>query len=364
MRNAGLRQARGLVVLFLEAGARIVASDLQGWLASHRRGYVMVASRQEPAKDSALATAAFHFQSQDGSAVQTAGELPYPPGSCSYARLVLHETGGFPEGLADYDVEAMNRELFRRGYRAWFDPSLQVTFPFDPTGLFHFLATMFASGQAKARRKLRPNQQTGRLLSAPMINPFRARQRSRPLSGCLEDNGTADWRVKALVMAGHSAVMVGAMAEGVGAWRRGDLQLRQPRPQMILWVGFAEQRATALLIQCDYFQRRLTAVPVSPDLRLRIDDRRKDVSLRNLHPIYRSLSQTALRSALEEAIGLDGLGYLIGAEDDLNLILCPTGGQVQIPPDAERHFVESMQVGRLVSSLQHRDIGLLQRALG
>jgi hypothetical protein len=133
---------------------------------------------------------------------------------------------------------------------------------------------------------------------------------------------------------------------------------------MILWVGFGAQGATAHLVQCDYFQRRLTAVPVSPGLRLRLEDRRKDVSLEDLRSRYRSLPPSALRRALEAAVGLEGLDYLIGEATDLDLILRPEGGQVQVMPTAQRQFDAATQVGRLVSSLRRKDIDLLQRTSG
>lgn len=364
LRNAGLRQAQGLIVLFLDAGARIATPSLDGWLDAHRRGYVMVAGVQEPANGSAIAAAAVRLQPHDGDSRQPAGELPHPPVTCSYARFVLHESGGFPEGMGDDDDVTINQELFRRGYRAWFDPSLRITVSPGPTGIRDFLVAMVVRGRARARRQVRPIMQTGRLLAWP---PARRVQLPRPLLTSRpkpSPGGAASGAEKALVMVGRGAEMGGAVFQGILAWTRGDLQLRQARPQMVLWIGFSTQGATALLIQCDYFQRRLTAVPVSPGVRLRFADRRKDVSLGDLASRYRSLPPAALRQALEDVVGVESLDYLIGDESDLDRILRPMGSQVQIPPDAERHFVDAMQVGRLVSSLHRKDIRLLQRTLG
>jgi hypothetical protein len=266
--------------------------------------------------------------------------------------------------MADQDDVTINQELFRRGYLAWFDPALRITGPAGPAGLLDFLVTMYATGRVRARRRLRPVLQTGRLVASPLTSIVRAVNRPNTSRDDRSEETAAGWQMMALAMAGRGAVMVGAMAAGVGVWTRGDLQLRQRRPQMILWVGFSEQGPKILLIQCDYFQRRLTAVPVTPELRLRIDGRRKEVSLGDLQPIYRSLDQNTLRVALEETIGLAGLDYVMGNESDLDLILRPTGSHIQIPPDAGRHFVDAMQVGRLVSSLHCKDIDLLQRTLG
>jgi len=145
---------------------------------------------------------------------------------------------------------------------------------------------------------------------------------------------------------------------------RGNLQLWQPLPQMILLVAFNGDDATATLVQCDYFQRRFTAVPVSLGLQLRLRGRRKTVSLGDLQPIYRSLHPARLSEALEEAIGLDNLDYVIGQEADLNLILQPHGSQIRIVPTAQARFAEALENGRLVSSLDRKVLALLQRKLG
>jgi glycosyltransferase involved in cell wall biosynthesis len=364
LRNAGLREARGPIVFFLEAGTRIVAPGLDGWLDAHRRGYVMVAGRWEPASDSMLAFAVLGLQPQDGMAHQAPGELPYPPTACSYARFVLHETGGFPEQLPDHGAEAINQELFRRGYLAWFDPSLRLTLPPAPSGRFDFLITRFALGRAQTRRALRPVVQSGRLLSWPLAPRFRASRSLPPFSRQAAQPEHAGWQVRVLIAAGRGAAWVGAMVEGVGAWRRGDVQLRQARPQMILRAAFADEGATALLIQCDYFQRRLTAVPVSAQLQLRLGPGQRSVSLGDLKATYRSLDPSALRQALAEAVGLDGIDYLIGQQADLDRILRPAGGQLQVVPTAGQYLEEYVKVGRLASSLQRKDIDLLQRTLG
>jgi hypothetical protein len=363
MRNVGLRCARGIHITFLDAGEQLVSPGLAGWLDVHRQGYVMVSGVLVPGANDAVTIAGTSLRSRDGSLAEPPHELVNPPVRCSYARLVLLEAGGFPEGVRAAEGTIVNGELFRRGYRAWFDPGLRISMPATPHRLTSFLAHSFASGRDQTRRRVRAAMQRSDSTYAPATYHKPAWRIGRgSLRSALPTSGLG-WRVTALVTAGRLCEVLGAGLEGLRSFMSGQVGVRR-RPQAILCIGMHEGGVSAWLVQCDYLQRRLTAVQVATSLRVNIPRGSAPISLDELPSVYRSLEGDQIHAALVEAVGVEGLDSLVGQSEAVEKILMLAGAGSRLRPQAARHLAEALDAGAISSSLARRDFEFMQRWFG
>lgn len=125
-RNAGVARATGDIVSFPGSHILLSPGSLQRRLDAHRRGYAMVTGGVRNANRTRAGWASYLLDHAPVLPGRPAGELPFAPPHCSYDREVLETIGGFREDLRAGEDTIVNNELFRRGYRAWFDPRIEL----------------------------------------------------------------------------------------------------------------------------------------------------------------------------------------------------------------------------------------------
>ncbi len=134
-RNAGMARARGDIVSFPGSHIRLEPGSLAARLAAHRRGYPMVTGVVYNDNRTRAGWASYLLDHAPVLPGRPAGELTFAPPHCSYDREILERVGGFREDLRAGEDTIVNTELFRLGYRAWFEPSIILRHRPPPTDL-------------------------------------------------------------------------------------------------------------------------------------------------------------------------------------------------------------------------------------
>jgi hypothetical protein len=122
--NAGLSVARGRYVSFVGSDVELVPDALIRRIEAHRMGWPMVTGAATNGDHTAVGWASYLLDHARFLPGRSAGALDRFPESCSYNREVLLEIGGFPTDDPAGGQELVNRELFARGYGAWFTPEV------------------------------------------------------------------------------------------------------------------------------------------------------------------------------------------------------------------------------------------------
>jgi glycosyltransferase involved in cell wall biosynthesis len=153
-RNAAAAAARGRYVTFVEGDWVLPAGSLAACIRTHELGYAMVSGTPRNTTRSASGWAA-HFLEYSSVLPNTpASELRRPPRRCSYLRAALLDVGGFDDSVADDVVDAVNAELFERGYGAYHDPSFVTIERNECRNPIRLVRHRFGRGRQAARHLL------------------------------------------------------------------------------------------------------------------------------------------------------------------------------------------------------------------
>lgn len=215
-RNAGLALARGDVVSFPGSHVRLEPGSLAARLAAHRRGYPMVTGAMRNDNRTAAGWAAYLLDHAPVLPGRPAGELPFAPPHCSYDREILTRVGGFPEDLRAGEDTAVNVELFRRGYRAWFEPSIVLHHRSPCTDLAGLARHHIRRGLGMAaviERTTPPGSSLRREAQARGLGLGAVPRRLRSVRRHAEGVGLGQVRRR---VRGH--LLIGAVAAWVGTW--------------------------------------------------------------------------------------------------------------------------------------------------
>jgi glycosyltransferase involved in cell wall biosynthesis len=118
-RNAGLRVARGDYVSFPGSHVELPPGSLQSRVRAHRLGHAMVTGTMLNGTLTRAGWASYFLDHSTALPGRGSGALDSPPMHCSYDRKALLGVGGFPEDIRAGEDTVVNRNLFRRGHRAY-----------------------------------------------------------------------------------------------------------------------------------------------------------------------------------------------------------------------------------------------------
>lgn len=125
-RNAGLARARGTVISFPGSHVVVRPGSLRARLQAHADGHAMATGTLLNGTATWAGWAAYLLESSANLPGLPAGELEFPPAHCSYLRAALESVGGFPPVRSGEDTH-VNEELWARGYRAYREPTIEIT---------------------------------------------------------------------------------------------------------------------------------------------------------------------------------------------------------------------------------------------
>lgn len=248
-RNAGLALARGDYVSFPGSHVELPPGSLAARLSAHEDGHAMVTGSLRNGTDTPAGWASFildHAWSLPG---RPSGQLDGPPAHCSYTRDALLLAGGFPEDLRAGEDTVVNRELWRRGLRAWRASDVELTHRSPCTTPARLVRHHWVRGRGLGRiiaSDLREGAPVRRALAVagPRYVPSRLRRTRRAVERWGEPALRARLRrVRPLVLAGAVAAWLGAWSVLAGprhgalaalvagrserrGWRRGAVSRR------------------------------------------------------------------------------------------------------------------------------------------
>jgi hypothetical protein len=308
MCNRALGLATGTFVHLVEAGTLLESGSLAARLRAHRQGYAMVEGITRPAPDTPITRVALRAKGISPAPDVTPGPVDGPPRQCSYARLVLHETGGFPESPHTDPMAVINAVAYQRGYVATRTLDAGECITTLPRTGSAVLRDQWRSGRSAMVQVGRVVQQSGRL-------------RLRDLAAGASTNDSAPSRRDvAWTIVGTMVNLAGRATAVLGQWRM-YLDLRAERPQLLLAVA-ADEPFSWWIIQCDYWQKRLTALPLNPALSAVSSDADPDglPFLPTLCLNARTMNIVELCKRCETFLGVLNLEIVIGDLDDLQSV--------------------------------------------
>jgi glycosyltransferase involved in cell wall biosynthesis len=153
-RNAGLAIARGTYVSFPGSHVELPQGSLAARFRAHELGHAMVSGTAVNGTTTRSGWASYFLDHSRNLPGQPSGELSEPPVRCSYRRELLLEVGGFPERLRAGEDTVVNRQLWRRGHRAYLAPEVEFVHRSPCTGPFRLLRHHFRRGSAAVRVRL------------------------------------------------------------------------------------------------------------------------------------------------------------------------------------------------------------------
>ena len=167
-RDAGLTVARGEYVTFLPPDVELLPGSVAACIRAHRLGYAMVSGTALNATRSLTGWASYFLDNSRALPGAPSRELQAPPVSCSYLRAALLEVNRVPDGMRAGETEAVNRDLFERGYGAYHARDVVFIGPSACRSLGALLRRHFREGRAAGKRLLDDDREHVRV-PAPRI---------------------------------------------------------------------------------------------------------------------------------------------------------------------------------------------------
>ena len=219
-RNAGLRVARGDYISFPGSHVELPQGSLAARLRAHLLGHQMVTGTVLNGTHTRAGWASYLLDHSLRLAGRRSGLLTGPPATCSYARELLLELGGFPEDMRSGEDTVVNRELTMRGYRAYRARDVTYVHNSPCRTVPRLLRQHFLRGRGMGRILLEDHRERGGLLRRrphrPVLRGY-VRRRVRTTTRNVERWGPqlipTYRRVYPLVVAAATASWVGAWYE-------------------------------------------------------------------------------------------------------------------------------------------------------
>ena len=220
-RNAGVRVARGDFISFPGSHTELPPGSLAARVAAHEQGYAMVTGSMRNGNTTSAGWAAYfldHAMSMPG---RPSGPLNGPPAHCSYARDLVLGVGGFPEDMRAGEDTVVNRELWRRGHRAYRAQDVVLTHHNRCSTPWRLVRHHATRGRALGRIMLDDHRTRGPLLNRRTLRrvgagyvPDRLRRTGAAVARWGSDEERRTYRrVRGLVAAGTVAAWFGTWYE-------------------------------------------------------------------------------------------------------------------------------------------------------
>ena len=165
-RNAGLRVARGDYISFPGSHVELPSGSLAARLRAHLLGHQLVTGTVLNGTPTRAGWASYFLDHSLRLAGRPSGPLAGPPATCSYARELLLELEGFPEDMRSGEDTVVNRELTRRGYRAYRARDVTYVHRSPCRTVPRLLRQHFVRGRGMGRILLDDHRERGGLLSS------------------------------------------------------------------------------------------------------------------------------------------------------------------------------------------------------
>jgi glycosyltransferase involved in cell wall biosynthesis len=150
-RNTGAREAKGEVLVFIDADCTAGPAWLSGLYQAVQSGYPAAGgSIVNGNGESLVSWAGYCCEFRDFFPTRRAGEVEnLTLGNAAYQMDAFWQAGGFPEGCFPQEDQVFHHAFLRCGYRIWFDPALAVAHS-HRTRLGDFLQHQRRIGRANA----------------------------------------------------------------------------------------------------------------------------------------------------------------------------------------------------------------------